>query len=143
MMAVDEALSTGPCGVQDQGPFGVGDTVRRNILVLGIAEYLKKVLCGVREFHPDWFREEIGVERDHVHLAHGDSAEIRGCTSGGTLEKPDQWQLKGNARTGCAERSGMVVGAGHGIFRLDGESNEATTCAMAIIDLENLRGHES
>lgn len=22
----------------------------------------------MREFHPDWFLEEIGVERDHVHL---------------------------------------------------------------------------
>lgn len=41
---------------------------RRNILVPGIAEYLKKVLRGVREFHPDWFLEEIGVERDHGHL---------------------------------------------------------------------------
>lgn len=41
---------------------------RRNILVLGIADYLKKVLRAVREFHPDWFLEEIGVERDHVHL---------------------------------------------------------------------------
>ena len=41
---------------------------RRKILVPGVAEYLKKVLRGVREFHPDWFLEEIGVERDHVHL---------------------------------------------------------------------------
>ena len=41
---------------------------RRNILVPGVAEYLKKVLRSVREFHPDWFLEEIGVERDHVHL---------------------------------------------------------------------------
>ncbi len=41
---------------------------RRIILVPGIAEYLKKVLRAVREFHPDWFLEEIGVERDHVHL---------------------------------------------------------------------------
>jgi putative transposase len=41
---------------------------RRKILVPGVAEYLKKVLRGVREFHPDWFLEESGVERDHVHL---------------------------------------------------------------------------
>ena len=34
----------------------------------GIADYLKKVLRAVREFHPDWFLEEIGVDRDHVHL---------------------------------------------------------------------------
>ena len=41
---------------------------RRKILVPGIAEYLKKVLRTVREFHLDWFLEEIGVERDHIHL---------------------------------------------------------------------------
>ena len=23
---------------------------------------------GVREFHPDWYIEEVGVEEDHVHL---------------------------------------------------------------------------
>jgi putative transposase len=40
---------------------------RRKILVPGIAEYLKKALRAVWEFHPDWFLEEIGVERDHVH----------------------------------------------------------------------------
>jgi REP element-mobilizing transposase RayT len=28
---------------------------RRKILVPGVAEYLRKVLHGVREFHPDWF----------------------------------------------------------------------------------------
>ena len=44
---------------------------RRNILVPGVAEYLKKVLRSVREFHPDWFLEEIGVDRDHVHLHMG------------------------------------------------------------------------
>ncbi len=33
-----------------------------------VAEYVKKVLRGVGEFHPDWFLEEIGVERDHIHL---------------------------------------------------------------------------
>jgi len=36
--------------------------------VLGIAEYLKKVLRAVRGFHPDWFLEEREVEQDHVHL---------------------------------------------------------------------------
>ncbi|MGE0645745.1 MAG: IS200/IS605 family transposase [Nitrospira sp.] len=41
---------------------------RRKILVPGVAEYLKKVLRSVRGFHPDWFLEEIGVDRDHVHL---------------------------------------------------------------------------
>ena len=26
------------------------------------------MLRAVREFHPDWFIEEVGVDRDHVHL---------------------------------------------------------------------------
>ena len=34
----------------------------------GVAEHVKKVLRRVRAFHPDWFLEEIGVERDPVHL---------------------------------------------------------------------------
>lgn len=41
---------------------------RRKILAPGVAEYRKKVLRGVREWHPDWVLEEIGVEGDHVHL---------------------------------------------------------------------------
>ncbi|MBX3321294.1 MAG: IS200/IS605 family transposase [Nitrospira sp.] len=41
---------------------------RRNLFVPGVAEYLKKVLRSVREFHPDWFLEEIAVDRNHVHL---------------------------------------------------------------------------
>jgi len=41
---------------------------RRKILVPGLAEYFKKVLREVREFHPDWFIEEVGVDVDHVHL---------------------------------------------------------------------------
>lgn len=60
MKAVDEAPSTGPCGV--------GDAVPAENSRAGIAEYLKKVLRGVRESPPDWFLEEIGVERDYVHL---------------------------------------------------------------------------
>jgi putative transposase len=36
--------------------------------VPGISEYLKKVFLAVRELHPDWFLEEIAVERDQVHL---------------------------------------------------------------------------
>ena len=40
---------------------------RRKILVPGVAESLKKVLRSVREFHPDWFLDAIGVDRDHVH----------------------------------------------------------------------------
>jgi putative transposase len=41
---------------------------RRKILVRGIAEYVRKALGEVREFHPDWFMEEGGVDVDHVHL---------------------------------------------------------------------------
>ena len=41
---------------------------RRKILVEGIDEYCKKAMREVREFHPDWYIEEVGVESDHVHL---------------------------------------------------------------------------
>ena len=41
---------------------------RRKILVEGIAEYLKKALAEVRKFYPDWYIEEIGIEKDHIHL---------------------------------------------------------------------------
>jgi len=41
---------------------------RRTILVRGMAEYLRKALGEVREFHPDWFMEEVGVAVEHVHL---------------------------------------------------------------------------
>ena len=68
MMAADEAPSPGACRLQDAIPFGVGDTVSAEILVPGLAEYFKKVLRDVRELHQDWFIEEVGVDRDHVHL---------------------------------------------------------------------------
>lgn len=41
---------------------------RRKILVPRVADYLKKILRAVREFHLDWFLEEIEVEGDYVHL---------------------------------------------------------------------------
>lgn len=41
---------------------------RRKILAAGIGEYFKKTLNEVREFHPDWHIEEVGVGEDHVHL---------------------------------------------------------------------------
>ena len=34
----------------------------------GIAEYLKKVFIEVRKFYPDWYVEEIGVGKDHIHI---------------------------------------------------------------------------
>ena len=41
---------------------------RRKILVQGVKEYLRKAIGEVREFHPDWFIEEVGIDFDHVHL---------------------------------------------------------------------------
>ena len=34
----------------------------------GVKEYLRKAIGEVREFHPDWFIEEAGIDGDHVHL---------------------------------------------------------------------------
>ena len=41
---------------------------RRKILVKGIEAYFKEALKEVREFFPDWFIEEIGTDKDHVHV---------------------------------------------------------------------------
>ena len=41
---------------------------RRKILVEGIDESLRKIFKEVRDYHPDWFIEEIGIAKDHVHL---------------------------------------------------------------------------
>ena len=41
---------------------------RRKILVQGIEEYFKKAVREVRKFHPDWYIEEVGTDKDHVHL---------------------------------------------------------------------------
>ncbi len=60
----------------------------------GIAEYLKKVLRGVREFHPDWFLEEIGVERDHVPLHMVIPPEYAVSRVGETLKSVTSRQLK-------------------------------------------------
>lgn len=40
----------------------------RKILQAGLATYFKKALLEVREFHPDWYIEEIGVDSDQVHV---------------------------------------------------------------------------
>lgn len=34
----------------------------------GIGEYFKDVVREVREYHPDWYIEGVGVEEDHIHL---------------------------------------------------------------------------
>ncbi|MCP9468995.1 MAG: IS200/IS605 family transposase [Nitrospira sp.] len=67
---------------------------RRNILVPAIAEYLKKVLRTVREFHLDWFLEEIGGERDHVHLPMGIPPKSAVSRVVGTLKRVISRQLK-------------------------------------------------
>ena len=41
---------------------------RRKILGKGMAAAFCTSLQEVRQFHPDWFIEEIGIEVDHVHL---------------------------------------------------------------------------
>ncbi len=68
MMAADEAPSPSACRLQDAIPSCVGDPVSAENPRAGLAEYCKKVLRDVREFQPDWFIAEVGVDRDHVHL---------------------------------------------------------------------------
>ena len=41
---------------------------RRKILVPGVAQYFKMQLREVREYYPDWYIEEVGTDKDHVHL---------------------------------------------------------------------------
>ena len=67
---------------------------RRKILVPGVAEYLKKVVRSVREFHPDWFLEEIGVDRDHVHLHMVIPPKYAGSRVVETLKSVTSRQLK-------------------------------------------------
>ena len=41
---------------------------RRKILVEGLEQYLEEVIREVRKVYPDWYIEEIGIEKEHVHL---------------------------------------------------------------------------
>jgi len=41
---------------------------RRKILEPGVAQYFKMQLREVREYYPDWYIEEVGTDKDHVHL---------------------------------------------------------------------------
>jgi REP element-mobilizing transposase RayT len=65
------------------------------------------------------------VERDHIHLPMVIPPKYAVAQVGEPLKSLTSRQLKGNARTGCAECRGMGAGAGREDFRLDGGSNEA------------------
>ena len=41
---------------------------RHAILNEGVQSYLKLKLAEARNYYPDWYYEEIGMEKDHVHL---------------------------------------------------------------------------
>lgn len=41
---------------------------RRNILVRGVAQYLKTKLLEVERYYPDWEIETIGIDKDHMHI---------------------------------------------------------------------------
>ena len=41
---------------------------RRKILIEGLEQYLEEVIKEVRKVYPDWYIEEIGIEKEHVHL---------------------------------------------------------------------------
>ena len=60
MKAVDGAPSSSACRLQDAVSSGVADPVSAENPRAWDGEYLKKVLREVREFHPDWFIEEVG-----------------------------------------------------------------------------------
>ena len=41
---------------------------RRQILVEGVASYLRVKLRDVQKYYPDWHFTEIGIDKDHVHV---------------------------------------------------------------------------
>ncbi len=41
---------------------------RRNILVEGVAKYLRVKRREVQKYYPDWHCTEIGIDKDHVHV---------------------------------------------------------------------------
>ena len=127
MMAVDEAPSTGSCGLQDPVPFGMGDTVP--------AENPRARNSRISQEGPS---DSAGISPRLVSggdwggtgpcsSAHGDSAEVRGLKGGGDLEKRDQSAAEREIPA-RAEQSvlGWWRGLGTRIFRLHGGINEAT-----------------
>lgn len=41
---------------------------RRTILINGVDEYTKEIIKGFRKFFPDIYIDEIGIDKDHIHL---------------------------------------------------------------------------
>ena len=41
---------------------------RRKILTPGVASYLRIKLEEVRKYYPDWYSEEAGMDKDHIHV---------------------------------------------------------------------------
>ena len=41
---------------------------RRKILTPGIGAYLRMKIKEVRKYYEDWYFEEIGIDKDHVHV---------------------------------------------------------------------------
>lgn len=41
---------------------------RRKILTPGVASYLRIKLEEVRKYYPDWYIEEVGMDKDHIHV---------------------------------------------------------------------------
>jgi len=84
--------------------------------VPGVAEYLKTVLRSVREFHLDWYLEEIGVERDHVQLHMVIPLKYAVSRGVEALKGVTSWRLKEKFHTCCTECNGMVAACGHEDF---------------------------
>lgn len=90
MIAVDETPSTGPYGLQDPVPLGVGDAVAaENSRARGgrVSEGKYYAVCENFTLIGFWKRwGGTGL----CSSAQGDPAEVRGLTGGGNLEKRDR-----------------------------------------------------
>jgi hypothetical protein len=94
MMAIDESPSTGPCGVQDPVPFGLGDAVpAKNPRARGgrICEKGPSRRAGIS---PRLVSGGDSRGTGPCPLAHGDSAEVREPQGGGDRETLTSRQLK-------------------------------------------------
>ena len=85
-MAVDETPSTGPCGI--------GDTVSARHSRAWNSRISQEGPPSRRELHPDWFLEEIEVERGHVHLHMVIPPKYAVSRVVETAKSVTSWQLK-------------------------------------------------